>query len=343
MQISHSRSAMRAACLILALLTISCDLKIYFREESPTTTTTTTTVAESSTRFTPAFTFGGDASVGARVATSTTLSSADYNFALGCPALAGFAENQFSLNEGSSFTIDYLGQTVTFTVHFFTDGDPSRLAEGVRYTGTGCDGSVVLLVEYNPVSRAFHYEQSLFIDDAIGRISGQAGMKSVIYYTMNGTAGSDGSILANPKGAAYNVVPNYGQMMFCYKKMEYYSGQWQEGSADSGTGIVLRDVSATMLNQMPATAGIYSKPATSISVTDLASVAGYLKAVLDTFSPTVLNQYQLMYKVEGQQTFASMMDYLNGYRWQDSITAPTSASAAKSRLPSAIWKTRSTF
>ena len=324
----------------------SCDLLTSLLEPSSTTISTTSTTATTATTvatstqtsYKPALSLStAIEGKNAKIITSDILSSSEYNFALGCPALAGFTDSGTSLGEGSTFQISYLATTVTFTVHYFEDGAADRIVRGVRYTGLSADNSIDLLIDYDPVSKAFYYEQKLFIDDPTGKIFNQANTKSLVYYKMQGAVASDNSIIAYPQGIAFNVIPNQYTFLFSYKKMEYYSGTWDFSTGKKGVGIVLRDASGKTYTEMPATAGGYTKPSESFTVADLPGAIGYMKAALAAISPDYGARYHLMYKIDGETAFTSMISGI----WYDNLAAPTTNTAAKSRLPSATWKAKS--
>ena len=329
--------------LLIALFFASCDLLTGLMNLSGDTTTSTTIRDEPLTSYKPVLTLSTSADAkAAKVVTNVTLTNADYNFALGCPALSGFSDGGTALSEASTFDITYLGVAVTFTVHYFEDGTADRIVKGVRYTGLSADNSIVLLIEYDPAAKAFYYEEKIFIDDPLGKVFNKAGARSLIYYTMKGTIAPNNSIIAKPQGAAFNVPPS-GGMFASFKRMEYYSGPWDFAGTKKGTGIALKDCSCTMYASMPAAAGGYTKPLENFGVGDLPNAMGYIAALLEETTPSYISQYQLLYKVEGEPSFASVTDYLNGFRWNDLVVAPTTAANARSRLPSEVWKSITTL
>ena len=325
--------------LLFSLFFASCDLLTGLMNPSGGTTIGDETL----TSYKPVFTLSTPADAkAAKVVTNNALTNADYNFALGCPALSGFSDGGATLSEASTFDITYLGVAVTFTVHYFEDGTADRIMKGVRYTGLSADNSVDLLIEYDPAAKAFYYEEKIFVDDPTGKVFNSPGAKSLIYYKMKGTIATDGSIIAKPQGAAFNVPPS-GGMFASFKRMEYYSGPWDFTGTKKGTGIALKDCSCTMYASMPATAGGYTKPSESLAVGDLPNAVGYMAALLEATTPSYVNQYQLLYKVEGGPSFASVTDYLNGFKWNDGAVAPTTAANARSRLPSEVWRSKTTL
>ena len=345
----HHRLIALAICTPLIISFASCDLFVGFAGFLGGTTPTTIgqpggdSSGEPLTSYKPVFTFSSTAEAkSARVLTNNTLTGADYNVALGCPALAGFVDSGSILAEGSSFEVSYLGIPVTFDIHYFEDGTVDRVEKGIRYQGLSTDKSVDLLVEYDPITKNFYYEQRVFIDDPTGLIFNSPNVKSAIFYKMKGTVSEDDSILVTPQGAVFNVIGS-DAMFACFKKMEYYSGLWDLAGTKKGTGIVLGDSYGPPYADMSASAGTYTKPPKNYTSADLSNVMGYIEALLSTTTPSPSGIYQLLYKVEGEESFASVKDYLGGFRWDDEVAAPTTRTAAKSRLPSPVWKGKSTF
>ncbi|MCE1195920.1 hypothetical protein LWX53_05420 [bacterium] len=317
-----------------------------------TTTTTTSTTSTTSTTLPPAdnrtnykpklmFSTNADAKH-AKVVTNDTMTGAAYNVALGCPALSGFIDGGAALDEGSNFQMAFLGTTVTFAVHYFEDGTADRLTSGVRYHGLSSDGSVDILVEFNPTTKAFFFEEGIFLQDPTGQVFNTANAKSAIYYTMKGTISADGSILAKPIGCAINSFGSY-IMMAGFKRMEIYSGAWDDAATKKGTGIVLQDATYPSYNTLPAAIGGYNRPTTAFALADMPQVLGYMKSMLAATAPTYSNTFQLLYIVEGEPAFASVKDYLNGFRWPDGLAAPSTKADAKARLPSSVWKAKTLF
>jgi hypothetical protein len=119
--------------------------------------------------------------------------------------------------------------------------------------------------------------------------------------------------------------------------MEYYVGPWDSPVTKNGIGIVFEDALGMSYNSMPITAGTYDKPLESFTITDLPDAMGYLETLLATVEPSEANSYQLIYKADAETPFISMLSS----KWQDSLALPTTSIAAKSRLPSPVWKGKS--
>jgi len=94
----------------------SCRL---FSELMGLTTTTTNTPLPSSdgrTKLRPTLLFSAPSEAKqAKILTSNAMTGAEYNVALGCPALSGFIDGVAALDEGNDFQTTFLGDTK----HFF--------------------------------------------------------------------------------------------------------------------------------------------------------------------------------------------------------------------------------
>lgn len=159
---------------------------------------------------------------------------------------------------------------------------------------------------------------------------------------MKGSVSADGSILANPRGCAINCFGSF-IMMAGFRRMEFYTGAWDDTATKMGTGIVLQDAVSPSFDTLPTTNGGYNRPTTDFTLTNMPQVLGYMKSILSTKTPTYLDQFQLLFIVEGKSAFASVKDYLNGYRWPNGLAAPTTKTDAKTRLPSTVWKAKTLF
>lgn len=213
--------------------------------ESPTNSTTPLT------DIVPEFGFSQDASKAvARVATNTNMTNAEAVYAILAPALTGFKTVASGVSNGQKFKQSLMGVDLEITAEHFKDGT-NGIASGVRFTGILDDGSGTVLLELEPSTKQFYYEQKLFVDDTSGIFDYNihTPQKVINWYVLSGTVDTaNKSNFATGKTAVL-MVANHPQSGFgtyaqIVNKVEFYNGEWDTEGA-TGTGVAFR--SGTMM------------------------------------------------------------------------------------------------
>jgi len=211
--------------------------------ESPTNSTTPLT------DIVPEFGFSQDASKAvARVATNTNMTNAEAVYAILAPALTGFKTVASGVSNGQKFKQSLMGVDLEITAEHFKDGT-NGIASGVRFTGVLADGSGTVLLELEPSTKQFYYEQKLFVDDTVGIFMTNYPQKMINWYVLSGTVDTaNKSNFATGKTAVL-MVANHPQSGFgtyaqIVNKVEFYNGEWDTEGA-TGTGVAFR--SGTMM------------------------------------------------------------------------------------------------
>ena len=212
--------------------------------ESPTNSTTPLT------DIVPEFGFSQDASKAvARVATNTNMTNAEAVYAILAPALTGFKTVASGVSNGQKFKQSLMGVDLEITAEHFKDGT-NGIASGVRFTGILDDGSGTVLLELEPSTKQFYYEQKLFVDDTVGIFMTNYPQKMINWYVLSGTVDTaNKSNFATGKTAvlmATDIIQSdriltYAQIV---NKVEFYNGEWDTEGA-TGTGVAFR--SGTMM------------------------------------------------------------------------------------------------
>jgi len=305
-------------------------------------TGTTDKKENSITTIVPLFNFS-TSSGRAVIAATETYDNAVYSFM--APALTGFTTVADGISEGEVLTQSILGTNIDITVTSFSGG-ANGIASGVRFSGHLVDDSGSVLLEFNPTTKSFYYEEKLFIDDPNGVINYDPAnpenpispKRVTVFYKLNGTLDDTNSCLANASTAILieelDVTPGDEEFAFAIqilRNLEVYMGVWEPDSAVTGSGIAGR-FGGSVLSASFATYGSLVTPTQPISKTSLASDVSYLKACLaDDSILTVEEMNQVFYRKSTDTTATSFQ-----------FPVGTALSEMKAGIPSSKWKLLST-
>jgi len=271
--------------------------------------------------------FGGSSSA-SRAVTSGAMNYNTIVFGFMAPSLTGFTSVS-SVANGQTFTQSVMGVSLSLTAASFTGGT-NGVASGVRYTGTLADGSGSYIIELDPKTKQFYYQESQFISDAAGVFYNEM---LTSYFTLTGTLDSTNSCLATGKGGVLYTTGSDSTTttVEVMPAVEVYMGQWSSGSSVTGSGAAFSQW--TRYSQPLTAVGGVSAPTLSTQA-NLSASATYIKAVLaQNSTPGTL--YFLIYKTSADAS--PTVVYGAG-----STTQPANKAAAKALIPSPLWMSPST-
>jgi len=290
-------------------------------------TSTSTPPAASIATIVPLF---GGASSASRAVTTGTMNYNTVIFSFMAPSLTGFT-TVASVTDGQTFTQSVMGVSLTLTAASFTGGT-NGVASGVRYSGTLADGSGTYLIELDPTTKQFFYQEFLFINDAASVVNTSSPNLFSVYMTLTGTMDATNSCLATGSGGVFISSADFAtRSIEVWPATEVYMGLWNAGSTVTGSGAAFYK---DLQRSAPLAAiGAVAAP-TQPNLANLASSVAYLKAVLSQGS-TPGTLYFMIYKTSSDASPTVVFG-------AGAITPPANNAAAKALIPSPLWKAADT-
>jgi hypothetical protein len=206
------------------------------------------------------------------------------------------------------------------------------VASGVRYTGTLTDGSGSYLIELDPNTKQFFYQESMFINDTASVVNTLSPNLFSVYMTLTGTLDATNSCLATGSGGVFISSADYTtQSIEVWPATEVYMGLWNAGSTVTGSGAAFYK---DLQRSAPLAAIGSVSPPTQPNQANLVSSVAYLKAVLAQGS-TPGTLYFMIYNTSTSASPTVVFGAGN-------ITPPANNTAAKALIPSPLWMAKST-